>query len=70
MACFSLNNTHWKVQKTMLDVCFSVKPLNKKLLEIQEDTNLFGTRTEASIADLELWGDRILEAKTLTDIFD
>jgi len=31
----------------------------------------FETRlTEASIADLELWGDRILEAKTLTDIFD
>jgi hypothetical protein len=28
----------------MLDVCFSVKPLSKKLLEIQEDTNLFGTR--------------------------
>jgi hypothetical protein len=26
--------------------------------------------TEASIADLELWGDRILEAKTLTDIFN
>ena len=26
--------------------------------------------TEASIADLELWGDRILEATTLTDIFD
>jgi len=39
MACFSLNNTHWKVQKTMLDLCFSVKPLSKKLLEIQEDTN-------------------------------
>jgi hypothetical protein len=39
MACFSLNNTHWKVQKTMFDVCFSVKPLSKKLLEIQEDTN-------------------------------
>jgi hypothetical protein len=28
----------------MLDVCFSVKPLSKKLLEIQKDTNLFGTR--------------------------
>jgi predicted transposase/invertase (TIGR01784 family) len=26
--------------------------------------------TQASIADLERWGDRILEAKTLTDIFD
>jgi len=26
--------------------------------------------TQASIADLELWSDRILEAKTLTDIFD
>ena len=26
--------------------------------------------TQATIADLELWGDRILEAKTLTDIFD
>jgi predicted transposase YdaD len=26
--------------------------------------------THASIADLERWGDRILEAKTLTDIFD
>ena len=26
--------------------------------------------TGASIADLELWGDRILEAKTLTDVFD
>ena len=26
--------------------------------------------SQASIADLELWGDRILEAKTLTDIFD
>ena len=25
---------------------------------------------QASIADLELWGDRILEATTLTDIFD
>jgi hypothetical protein len=25
---------------------------------------------QASIADLELWSDRILEAKTLTDIFD
>jgi predicted transposase/invertase (TIGR01784 family) len=25
---------------------------------------------QASIADLELWGDRILDAKTLTDIFD
>jgi len=31
----------------------------------------FETRlTEASIADLELWGDRILDAQTLTDIFD
>jgi len=31
----------------------------------------FETRlTEASSADLELWGDRILEAKTLTDVFD
>ena len=26
--------------------------------------------TQATIADLELWGDRLLEAKTLTDIFD
>jgi predicted transposase/invertase (TIGR01784 family) len=26
--------------------------------------------TQATIADLELWGDRILEAKTLTDVFD
>jgi len=26
--------------------------------------------SQASIADLELWGDRILEAKTLTDIFN
>ena len=26
--------------------------------------------TQASIADLELWSDRFLEAKTLTDIFD
>ena len=26
--------------------------------------------SQASIADLELWGDRILEAKTLSDIFD
>jgi hypothetical protein len=31
----------------------------------------FETRlTEASIADLELWGDRILDAQTLTDVFD
>jgi hypothetical protein len=31
----------------------------------------FETRlTEASIADLELWGDRILDAKTLTEIFN
>lgn len=26
--------------------------------------------TQALIADLELWNDRILEAKTLTDVFD
>ena len=26
--------------------------------------------SQASIADLELWADRILEAKTLTDVFD
>ena len=26
--------------------------------------------TQATIADLELWSDRLLEAKTLTDIFD
>jgi hypothetical protein len=26
--------------------------------------------SQASIADLELWGDRILDAQTLTDIFD
>ena len=26
--------------------------------------------SQASIADLELWGDRLLEAKTLTDVFD
>ncbi|PZV25438.1 MAG: hypothetical protein DCF12_14955 [Snowella sp.] len=26
--------------------------------------------TQASIADLELWSDRFLEAKTLADIFD
>jgi len=26
--------------------------------------------TQAMIADVELWGDRFLEAKTLTDIFD
>ena len=26
--------------------------------------------TQATIADLELWADRILEAKTLTDVFD
>jgi hypothetical protein len=31
----------------------------------------FETRlTQASIADLELWGDRILDAKTLTEIFN
>ena len=26
--------------------------------------------TQASIADLELWGDRLLEAKTLAEVFD
>ena len=26
--------------------------------------------TASAIADLELWSDRILEAQTLTDIFD
>jgi hypothetical protein len=26
--------------------------------------------SQASIADLELWGDRLLEAKTLTEIFN
>jgi len=36
---FLLDNIHCKGQKTMLGVYFSVKPLSKKLLEIQEDTN-------------------------------
>jgi hypothetical protein len=26
--------------------------------------------TQAAIADLELWGDRLLDAKILTDVFD
>jgi len=26
--------------------------------------------TQATIADLELWSDRILDAQTLTDVFD
>jgi hypothetical protein len=49
-------------------VFFLRRLLIKKFGNLPES---FETRlTEASIADLELWGDRILEAKTLTDIFD
>jgi hypothetical protein len=49
-------------------VFFLRRLLVKKFGDLPES---FETRlTEASIADLELWGDRILEAKTLTDIFN
>ena len=49
-------------------VFFLRRLLVKKFGDLPES---FETRlTEASIADLELWGDRILEAKILTDIFD
>jgi hypothetical protein len=49
-------------------VFFLRRLLIKKFGNLPES---FETRlTEASIADLELWGDRILDAKTLTDVFD
>jgi hypothetical protein len=49
-------------------VFFLRRLLVKKFGDLPES---FETRlTEASIADLELWGDRILEARTLTDIFN
>jgi hypothetical protein len=49
-------------------VFFLRRLLVKKFGNLPES---FETRlTQASIADLELWGDRILEAKTLTDIFN
>jgi hypothetical protein len=48
-------------------VFFLRRLLIKKFGDLPESVE---TRlTEASIADLELWGDRILDAKTLTEIF-
>jgi len=49
-------------------VFFLRRLLIKKFGNLPES---FETRlTEASIADLELWDDRILDAKTLTEIFN
>ena len=50
------------------EVALLMRLLVKRFGNISE--SIESRLTQASIADLELWGDRILEAKTLTDIFD
>lgn len=42
--------------------------LTKRFGELPQEIEI--RLSQASIADLELWGDRILEAQTLTDVFD
>lgn len=42
--------------------------LTKRFGELPEAIEM--RLSQASIADLELWGDRLLEAKTLTEIFN
>jgi predicted transposase YdaD len=50
------------------EVAFLMRLLVKRFGNVSE--SIESRLTQATIADLELWGDRILEAKTLTDIFD
>jgi predicted transposase YdaD len=50
------------------EVAFLMRLLVKRFGTVSE--SIESRLTEASIADLELWGDRLLEAKTLKDIFD
>ena len=50
------------------EVALLMRLLVKRFGNISE--SIESRLTQASIADLELWGDRILEAKTLTDVFD
>jgi len=50
------------------EVALLMRLLVKRFGKVSE--SIESRLTQASIADLELWGDRILDAKTLTDVFD
>ena len=50
------------------EVALLIRLLVKRFGNVSESVE--SRLIQASIADLELWSDRILEAKSLTDIFD